>query len=217
MNRKTSTSQHSDPPLHQGLWEQLATFDPEETARRARCRHAADDPAGRFVITFLNKEYAVDLEDKTILLLVGGVPQEAPGYLEQLCILAYLINAKDVPLSNELVGEKSLPGGDFYFRAKPHELPTAKLEDAFGQRPEKLYDVMAAFDATRREFGDASIQLFVLPRLPLTITIWAGDEEFAARATVLFDKTAAEQLPLDALGAAAMVAIKAVAEAAKDA
>ena len=197
--------------MHEGLWEQLAKLDPQGTARRALCRYEAGDPAGTFVMTFLNKEYAVDLQDQTILLIEDG---EAPGYLEQLCILAYLINAKDVPLSNELVGEKSLPGGDFYFRAKPHELPTAMLEEAFARRPERLYEVMSAFDGARREFGDASIQLFVLPRIPLTITIWAGDDEFDARATVLFDKTATDQLPLDALGAAATVAIKAVAQAA---
>lgn len=197
--------------MHEGLWEQLLSLDPKEAARRALCRYEPDDSSGRFVITFLNKEYGVDLQDKTILLIEDG---QAPGYLEQLCILSYLINAKDVPLTNELVGEKSLPGGDFYFRAKPHELPTALLLEAFARRPERLYEVMPAFDGTRREFGDASMQFFVLPRIPLTITIWAGDDEFPARATVLFDKTATDQLPLDALGAAAMVGIKAVAGAA---
>jgi len=35
-----------------------------------------------------------------------------------------------------------------------------------------------------------------------------------SRAAVLFDDTAADQLPLDALGAAAVVTIKAIAEAA---
>jgi len=197
---------------HEGLWEQLRKLDPEETARRARCEYVTS-PAAAFIITFLNREYRVDPVDKTVLSTMDGDQEEA-GFLEQLCILVYLINAQDKPLSNELVGEKSLPGGDFYFRAKPHELPTHKLAQTFGHCPEKLYDVMKKFDGERCSFGDASIQLFVLPRIPLTAVIWAADDEFEARGAVLFDKTATDHLPLDALGAAASLAIKALVNAA---
>ena len=200
---------------HDGLWEQLVKLDPEETARRARCEYVTS-PAATFIMTFLNRQYAVDPAHKTVLLTMEGDQDEA-GFLEQLCILAYLINAQDKPLSNELVGEKSLPGGDFYFRAKPHVLPTHKLVGAFGHCPEKLYDVMGEFDGERCDFGDASIQLFVLPRIPLTAVVWAADDEFEARAAVRFDKTATDHLPLDALGAAASVAINALVNAAASA
>jgi hypothetical protein len=44
--------------------------------------------------------------------------------------------------------------------------------------------------------------------------IWQGDEEFGSRASILFDETAAAQLPLDALLAAVNLAIKALVKAA---
>ncbi|UCC23715.1 MAG: DUF3786 domain-containing protein, partial [Planctomycetota bacterium] len=43
-----------------------------------------------------------------------------------------------------------------------------------------------------------------------------GDDEFPARASILFDQTAASQLLLDALWAAANLAIKKVIEAAEN-
>ena len=40
--------------------------------------------------------------------------------------------------------------------------------------------------------------------------IWAGDEEFEARAQILFDSTAARHMPLDALGGAVSYAVHAL-------
>jgi hypothetical protein len=48
----------------------------------------------------------------------------------------------------------------------------------------------------------------------MTVVLWGADEEFGARAAILFDETAAEQLPLDALWMAAHLAVKALVEAA---
>ena len=47
-----------------------------------------------------------------------------------------------------------------------------------------------------------------------TIVIWRADEEFPARASILFDQTAADQLPLDALWMAANLAVKVMINAA---
>jgi hypothetical protein len=140
---------------------------------------------------------------------------EPAEFLEQLCILAYLINAQDLPLADKLVGAETLPGGQFFFRGL-HSLPTDKLKTAFGNRPEVLHRISARFDAERCEFGDASIRLYVLPRLPLTIVIWRRCEEFDARASILFEKTAASQLPLDALLAAANLTVEALTKAATE-
>jgi hypothetical protein len=96
-----------------------------------------------------------------------------------------------------------------------HSLPAQKPEKAFGDCPQTLYQLLVQFNAKRREFGDASIELDVLPRVPLTIVIWKRDEEFAARASILFDQTAAVQLPLDALLAAVNLTVDALVNAAE--
>ncbi len=205
---------------HEGLWEQLDKLDGTKTAQRAKCQYLRSPE--RYIITLLNTEYVVNLSDRNIFSARSGSPQSAghltvepAEFLEQLCILAYLINAQDLPLTDKLVGAESLRGGQFFFRGL-HSLPTKKLEQAFGNRPEVLHHVSAQFDAERCEFGDASIRLYILPRLPLTIVIWRRCEEFDARASMLFDQTAASQLPLDALLAAANLTVEALAKAATE-
>jgi hypothetical protein len=189
---------------HEGLWEQLEKLDGTETAQRANCEYL-DSPA-RYTITLLNTDYIVNLSDSNIFSNRSDSTQKEAQFLEQLCILAYLINAQHLPLANKLVAGNTLPGGQFFFRGQ-HGLPTKKLEEAFGDNPELLHQASAQFNAERCEFGDASILLHMLPRLPLTIVIWGRDEEFEARASILFDQTAASQMPLDALLAAVNLTI----------
>ena len=195
---------------HEDLWLQLDKLECQQTAQRAKCQYLTDPPS--YVITLLNTEYAVDLSDKQIFSTQAS-PQPTPaGFLEQLCLLAYLINAQDLLLANKFVGPEHLPSGQFFFRGL-HSLPTEKLEEAFGKSPESLYEVLERFDAKRCEFGDASIELYALPRIPLKIVIWRSDEEFDARASILFDQTAGTHMPLDALGALANLAVKALVKA----
>ena len=192
---------------HEGLWEQLEKLDGTETSQRAKCEYL--DGTACYTITLLNTEYMVNLSDRNIFSRKSDSQAEEAKFLEQLCILAYLINAQNVPLANKLVAGNTLPGGQFFFRGQ-HGLPTKKLEEAFGNNPGVLYQVSANLDAERCEFGDASICLHMLPRLPLTIVIWGRDEEFEARASILFDQTAASQLPLDALLAAVNLTVAAL-------
>ncbi len=196
---------------HEGLWQQLTGLDRQKTAKRANCQYLSGPE--RYIITLLNTEYVVNLCDKQIFSLSAGSPPVPAGFLEQLCLLAYLINAQDSPLAGKLVRPEALPSGQFFFRGL-HGLPTEELENAFGQYPERLYQIKERFDATQCQFGDASIQLHVLPRIPLTIVIWRGDSKFCARASILFDQTASAQLPLDALLAAVTLTVEALVNAA---
>ncbi|MBN2592891.1 MAG: DUF3786 domain-containing protein [Sedimentisphaerales bacterium] len=181
---------------NEGLWEKLQKLDGAETAQRAKCEYLSDKQ--HYIIILLNIEYIVDLIDKKIYSNDDDSPQKPAPFLEELCLLAYLINAKEIPIANKLVRAEVLPGGQFFFRGI-HKLPVEKLEKTFGEHPQALLDVAEQFNAQKCEFGDASISLYILPRLPLTIVIWRGCEEFQARASVLFDQTAASQMPLDAL------------------
>ena len=192
---------------HEGLWKQLERCEGIKTAKRAKCKYL--NKPERYILRLLNTEYVVNLSDKKIFSKQRNLSQKPAEFLPQLCLLAYLINASDVQLANKLVRAETLPGGQFFFRGL-HSLPTKKLEKAFGDNPEILYHTAEHFNAKRCEFGDASIKLYVLPRLPLTIVIWGRCEEFDARASILFDQTAASQLPLDALLAAVNLAVEAL-------
>jgi hypothetical protein len=153
---------------HEGLWQQLVRLDQEETANRAKCRYLSD--RNSYIMTFLNTEFIVDLSNKQIFSVLPDSSKQPANFLQQLCLLAYLINAQNVPLANKLVKGQALPGGQFFFRGV-HGIPTEKLEKTFGSHPEALYQNVEQFNAKRSEFGDASIQFNILPRIPLTIVM----------------------------------------------
>jgi hypothetical protein len=196
---------------NEGLWQQLLKLDGPQTAQRAKCQYF-DNPK-RYLVTLLNSEYTVNLSDKQVLTAKDRSPA---GFIEELCILAYFINSQDLPAAGKLTPVQALPGGQFFFRG-PHKLNTDKLEATFGQNPEQLYGLIDRFSAKKYKFGDAAIELYILPRVALTIVIWRGDDQFPARASILFDQTAASQLPLDALWAAANLTIKKLIEATEQA
>lgn len=193
--------------MHEELWPQLEELDRQKTAHRAKCQYNCD--SDRFTVTLLNRQYTVDLAERQIYSAATPSELEPPGFIDQLCILAYLINSKELPLANKLVKAESLPGGEFFFRG-PHILPVKKLVDVFGANPSFLCQAGRPLGAEKCNFGDASIELSVLPRIPLTFVLWSGDNEFEARASILFDRTAAEQLPLDALLAVVDVTVNAL-------
>ncbi|MHC4214765.1 MAG: DUF3786 domain-containing protein [Planctomycetota bacterium] len=186
---------------NEGLWSQFIELDGRQSARRGGCQW--DEDSGCLGIVFLNKHYTVDTAKQKIFLEDGS----GASFGDELCILAYLINAKDIPLANKLTPGQKLVGGQFFFRGH-HSLPTEKLTIAFGDDAKRLLNAAETLNASACDFGDASLQVQVLPRLPLTVMIWGGDEEFEARSSILFDETAASQMPLDALLMAVELTVK---------
>ena len=189
--------------MHEILWQRLDALDGARTAARAVCGYDAGQE--RYSITMLTDEYSVDPATKRIRR--GG--GERGGFLEQLCILSYLINAKDVSPSGKLVKPESLPAGQFFFRGI-HGLPTEKLAAAFGDDPSRLVQHAKRLRGRCRDYGDAAVEISILPKVPVTFVVWRGDKEYTATASILFDETAAEHMPLDALLAAANLAVEKV-------
>ncbi|NJC95606.1 MAG: DUF3786 domain-containing protein, partial [Anaerolineae bacterium] len=48
------------------------------------------------------------------------------------------------------------------------------------------------------EWGSASFVFQALPRLPLMVTYWLGDEDFPSACKIMFDESASHYLPIDA-------------------
>ncbi|MCX5634550.1 MAG: DUF3786 domain-containing protein [Planctomycetota bacterium] len=189
---------------HEGFWSQLVALDGAKIAQNAKCQY--DSSRNRYILTMLNAEYAVNVASKEVIAVKSSAPAQ---FLEQLVILVYLINAKDLPQAGELVKAETFPSGEFFFKGI-HSLPTAKLEKAFGENPQLLYQAAHSLVTKKCEFGDASIELYLLPTVSMTIVLWKGDDEFPARASILFDKTAGSQMPLDALQAVVKLAVDAL-------
>jgi len=188
--------------IHADLWKQLAELDTDDVCRRSGVERT-NDGAG-LSLPVLGKQYRIDPAERTVLLEPPGSSDKPAGFHLQLSAVNYLIRAQDVSLAGELVNEKQFPTGPLFFRG-PHEMPTEKLEARFGTDKE-------AFEAAGRDVGgrpvphgDTAVELPVFPRLPITVVLWLGDDEFPARVSYLFDRTANRHLLLDGLWSAAHV------------
>ncbi|MCS7110936.1 MAG: DUF3786 domain-containing protein [Ignisphaera sp.] len=64
------------------------------------------------------------------------------------------------------------------------------VERLFGTDPTLLYKAAKPLDYQPIEIGDAAIKVYALPRVPIVLVVWAGEEGIPPSSEILFDKTA---------------------------
>lgn len=176
------------------FWDDLALKD---MAVLCEAAGAVWDPPAGICMRFLNQEIRVDVGHKGLERLEGEgwVPWEH-SYLT-LMALAYLLQVTHSRVKEQMVGVMDLK--DAHFFQGPHTIDTASLVERYGRDPE-------AFKAAGRQLGgeildmaDAAICLEPFPKIPIYYVLWAGDDEFPAKLTVLFDKSIDFHLAADAI------------------
>jgi hypothetical protein len=194
------------------LWERLTNSDPESICRNARV--AYDSKLAAYVVPILNMEFLCSFEQRCIAPLRGGTLIN-PDFQFYLVLLHYLLEAQPKELSGKLIGEKEIPGGEVFFRG-PHGLPLAPLTDLFGHQPDLFRTVAETMGGAPVQMGDLGFQFAVLPRIPLVLVLWEGDDEFQPEMLLRFDSTVTSQLErLDAIWALTNVFSKSLQACAK--
>lgn len=183
--------------IRQELWASLFSMDPEDVDRRSLARY--EETSAGYKLPILGHDYIIIPKDQ-IIRQVGAPPSSSPEYYLQVSTINYLIRAQDIPLSHEWVNEKQFPQGPFFFRG-PHQMPVRDLERAFGQDLDSFSRSCLACGGREVEEGDLTYELPMFPRIPVRLILWQADDEFPARVSFLFDKTADRHLRLDALWA----------------
>ncbi|MDP2326297.1 MAG: DUF3786 domain-containing protein, partial [Gammaproteobacteria bacterium] len=136
----------------------------------------------------------------------GEVFLKRSDYFFRLSVLWYLMKATPARPSGNLVKPASLPGGDIFVKGS-HILPLDALAAKYATQPEAFLAAGAALGGTPAAYGDAAFVLSPFPKVPATILLWTEDDEFPARADLLFDATAPQHLPLDILWSLALMSV----------
>ena len=169
-------------------WSIISTLDPGDVCERADV--AYDPEAGLYRLDSFGMGFCVSPGEKRIfsdapesdLLLVGL------GDLFRLSALWYLIGAKNVPLSGRLVKPSGIKGGQRFFSGT-YVLPLDKIEKKYGTDRDAFLRKGKEFGAEVPEYGAVSLRLFPFPRVSVAILLWLQDDEFPARADLLFDSS----------------------------
>src|SRR5664280_498659 len=187
-----------------------AAADPARRAAQAGCGLL---PAG-VEVPFLGAAHIVSHPDGEV-----RVAGECAHVAVRIMLLHYLLQADGTPPSGDWVAFRELPDGLFYaasFAARaeaPLEAafggPAAAGGPAAGGPAAGSLAIAGGLDAFRRAAvaaggepfaaADAAFAFRALPLLRLAAMLWEGDDEFAARAQIVFDASAGHCLPAEDL------------------
>jgi len=179
-------------------WEQLSALEPDDVRRTAAVGYNA--AMELFTVRSFGKDIAVSLKDRTVSMLhpVPGGRTGEYSELFPLAILWYLVLAKSISPTGRLIRLEDLPGGDIFAKGS-HVLPLDRVAERYRNDKEGFLRTGLDHGGEEVQLADAAVRLAPLPRLPVTVMLWLADEEFPARAGILFDSTCGLQLPTDIL------------------
>jgi hypothetical protein len=191
--------QPSDPVAGEAKgWELTAAAEPAAAERRALVEY--DPSTGRIAIASLGQAFVLDVPAR----LIGGVTPVAEtlldrlGYVLRPALVFYAALAKAIEPAGRLVLPMELAGGDVFIRGS-HQLPLDDLAARFQDGADAVAERALLLGGQEAQLADAAFRFWPLPRIPVTIAYWFGDDEFEPRSSLMFDATAEEHLPIDLL------------------
>lgn len=174
--------------------EQLARIeDIEQQCRKSDARCQVIDSKRVIILEYLNQSYQVTLPDIEVSLRDS---QEEVPLRDKILILHYLTQAKGTPISNKTIAYKELPEGTSYFPTFSKRA-IQPLVTHFGKEPHQLLDVARRLGGHKADFGDASVTINAFSRVPITLVLWRGDDEFPPEGNIMFDSTISDYLPTE--------------------
>ena len=191
-------------PGEDKAWELLALMNPGEVCRATGASY--DAATGLYAIKSLGINFLVSTRDRSITSSTPG--NEAVltrlAYFFKLSALWYLVRAKDISCTGRLVKLQNVRGGDIFTKGS-HTLPLDALAAKYGKNKQGFIEKGAALGGEPVRYGDVAVKLFPFPRIPVVLSLWLEDDEFPARADLLFDSTCDMQLPTDIIWSIAML------------
>lgn len=116
---------------------------------------------------------------------------------QQALLLYYLVTADGAPLTRQWVSFADLPDGRMY-NAAFQGYSGDEMAKAIGFDLDGFKSVCLKAGSKPFEVGSASFIFQALPRVPMMVTYWLGDEDFPSSCKILFDASACHYLPIDA-------------------
>jgi hypothetical protein len=151
---------------------------------------------GRIHLTYWGRPVAVELPAQQACYVDTGKPLAT---FDRAMLLFYLSSADGTALAGRWIGYRELPGGLFYHQAF-QGYTGDRMAQAFGAAPQAFERAASALGAERLAgVAEWAFAVDPLPAIRLAAILWPGDDEFPARASILFDAAAPHFLPTDGL------------------
>jgi len=188
---QSSYDEYDIEPAYKLAREQLAEIDDiEQLCFKSDARYLITGSQQKIAIEYLNRLYRITMPNVEVLLADS---REEISIRDKVLILHYLLSAKGTPITNRLIAFKELPGGGNYFRTFSKRA-IEPLVEHFGEKPHALIDIAGKLGGHTVDLGDIAVSINTFSRVPVTIVLWQGDEEFPAQGDILFDAAVSDYL-----------------------
>jgi hypothetical protein len=173
----------------------LGEQNPEKLAARTGALYTPkSDTGGEFYLPYWSREVILSFPDFAGKYTDSG---EALNTFD-LTMLAYYFDVSDgAPMTNEWIAFNQIPGGMFYAQAF-QGYSGDELAKVFENDSEAFMDANEKLGGRREFFGNLAYSYQVLPRVPIMVVCWLGDEDFPPSYRILFDANAHHHLVTDA-------------------
>lgn len=190
-------------PGEEKAWEILGKLDPLSVCKNSLAIY--NEKENHYILKSFNYDFFISPKQRTLSSnsSEGEILINRYGYFFVHSCLWYLIKSKNIPFTERLIRPSDIKDGESFFRGS-HSLPLSRLAEKYGNDKDTFLNNSYKFGASLQNFGDASIRFFPMPRIPVTIILWLKDEEFPARADLLFDSSCEIHLPVEILWSIAM-------------
>lgn len=179
-------------------YNDLKNLSPATVCRAALCEYQHEE--GCYQLPTLEGIAHINLEKQDITFTVNTDP---PHEYFDLFLLHYLLGARDTSPSGEWISEKDMAGGVTFFRG-PHAIPTEWITAKIENDIDRFNEMCLSLGGESIDMADSAFTFSVVPKIPITLLYWLGDEDFPAEASILYDRTITDHLALDAIYALAI-------------
>lgn len=188
------------------IWETLAALDPDEVCGRTDASY--DAASGLYMLRSFGRDFHISPQEEKIFCRSPGseVFLQKLGYFFRLSVIGYLAIAKGVAPTGRLITPINMRSGQLFFRGS-HILPLDRVAEKYAGDRDGFLKRGEELNGERLGHGDASLKLLPLLRVPVVQILWLADDEFPARADLLFDSSCEVQLPIDVIWAIAMLSV----------
>lgn len=160
-------------------------------AHACAVRFEGTNESGTLTVPFLGSDVSLAWPE-----LEMSPPTQLPDHVLALLLYYFAISDGTEPTGVD-ISFAQLPSGEFYVQAF-RGYTTEPLARHYAASAAALVDAVEAMGGVPEASpADRAWRIPALPRVPLLLMWWDADDEFEARAELLFDETASHHLPTD--------------------
>jgi len=175
-------------------WEELSQRDLESLCQKAV---AEPHPPEGLTLPFLGEVILVDRDARCLKRPSQSRWEKVSYPLMELLFMVYLLNVGPEPLTHDLVSVQEMKTAHFF--QGPHALDVTCLIERYSDDLDGFQRAAESLGGEKQNLADAAFRIPAFPKAPLFYLLWAGDDEFEARISVLFDRSVEEHLSADAI------------------